>query len=292
MLLEQPAELNKYDFTPPTWALRWKVFKFIFPFLFLTWAITIESALFEVWIKDDRLMAKLPWLLASVVVFFFIIPFAIELEAKLGQRRKKSLQIDEIGFKTTANNLLRFSWKRLLAWHLEPVATESGLQKLILEFSPRRKGRRDNRWSIILKQPAQTLLLKSELAQICQKGSILPRLVELPAPLPKRQLTHHTGIWPLTISCFLFLHAFFLLTPGIMLSFPKIFLSSHSDTAPKLDNLTRLIARNFSTVGNFRNFLLISGGCLLALATVFYVWANKITQANKLEQDRAAALPS
>jgi hypothetical protein len=291
MLFKQPAELNKYDFKPPTRALRWQAFRLFFPLVLFCWAILAELVLAEAWLNGDHLVVKLPWVLVSLVVLLFL-PFVFELEAKLSQRIKHTLHIDDVGFKISANKLRGFAWKRLLAWHLEPVGSNDELRKLKMEFSYFGKGKRGTHWSIILEEPDQIGLLKSELEKIRQNGAILPPLIELPTPSPKKPLPGPEFIWLHTISFYLIWHAPILLIPGIMLSFPKTFPSSHSDSPPGEKNLARLIAHHFSTVEEFRNFLLITGGCLFLLAVVFYIWANRISRANKLEQGCAATLPS
>ena len=226
---------------------------FFLPFS-LFWLLSSEIVLMPLLIgKKTGVNPVLgPLLLA---VFYFALPPLIQvLNVQLEQRLKRKLVIDPKGLKRPGTNSFLVRWPRVARWWLEPVTDSAELRRLQIEYLFRR-GKRRRRWSMILRKPEQTDLLKTEVAQIRQSGVAVPELIELTEPLPAKLSTRQQNMWPALLSMFYMWNAFIFLAIGFGIrksrtENPQWPISGNND-APLIRFVTRPIFQVWSNFGAF-----------------------------------------
>ena len=280
MILEQPAELNKYETSSSEKFGGGQIYRILFPALFLPWVISSELVLIRPLLGEANAVGPLAAVLVFAVLFFALIPAIIAWQVKFSRRFKKTLLIDDKGLKKPANNIAYLPWKKITAWQLEPIENVKEFQRLRLEYRLR-GSKRCKHWAIVLKVPEQTFALRSQAMQIRQSGAPVPDLTELSTVPTAKLPAGRAELWLTILSAFFLPHALLFVSIGIGLfahqpSQPPDSTHSAHDDSP----LTRLLVRHFSSPEQLRNFLMTTGVCLTLLTITLFICARILRAAN------------
>jgi len=301
---EQPRQLNRFvdESIPLTWMYRWETLRSVAPILVWCGLCGMEMVAVTAlrgWL--DGIPSKgvaLP-LFVGAVGPFLILVLVMEASLRMSQRTKRVLEIDDKGIVTQHTKRRRVPWDRVVAFQIEPIPGETGLEKVNVCRAPDRNSKVQRSWSIALERKVQLQLLLSELQRRHEAHDCFA-VQEFHEPLPSKRTNRAA-----TIPMFFWLLGVTLLLHGL----PLIRLGLSSDRGPqnppRHENeppaaFGRFILEHFKSVAEMRKAMLVSGTILTGVGALCYAWGwRSFTiqgKRNKEEMDKeikeAANLPS
>lgn len=298
MLTEQPSELNKFvDPTIPlTWRVRWTVLKPGLPLLITCAVLLSEMVAFRLWLNDRSLVSNLHLLVAGPIFLMALFFGALEADIRSRQRARRTLLIGAKSIRISPAKFGRIPWKRITEWRLEPIAHAPGLSKLTLLFHLTKHRQSLRQWAMVLQERDQEHALISELEHLRQIGVNTAQVVKLREPSmgqPQRKVPVR-GLVLASLVFYLCVHGFPLLGVGLMPS-----AKSSDDPAPsrfsarESAKLGKTVAHYFSSIRQFRSFLIITGGSMTAVGVGLWVYAmSTFKPPARLNGDREGDDPS
>jgi hypothetical protein len=278
MQIEQAAELNKHvdSSLPLTWAVRWQTMKLVLPLLVCCSGILLEGAIFRLWLSDRSLISVLPILFICALAPIAAVMVAVEIRVRVSHRIKRTIKLEPKRVSISPAEYNRVTWDQIVSWRLQPLAQAPGLSKLTMGYSFGKKSRRETRWSMVLRQPDQEQIFLSELEYYRQAGSNVAPLIRLTEPcLPKPPGRHLRRMVALALAFWCFVHGLPLLGVGLLPPgrYHDESKSASEFTPNETAKLNRTATRYFSSIHQFRTFLLVVGGGVTALGVGLYLWA-------------------
>ncbi len=287
MQFEQPAELNKYvDATIPlTWEIRRRFWKLLLPLLVITSLFCAEQQVIRQWLNDQRLVEGLPALSAIILLLSIVYAGAIEVYLRIFHQCKRTIDLRTKRVMISPRNH-RVAWANVIYWRLEPILNAPELTKLTLKYTRNKWDKRPRECSIALRQTDQIPEFLGELDSLRRTIGKVGEIVRFATPaLPDELKPPPRGFIRSVISMYLFLHGGPLLFAGIFGPGPQ------REGAPRfspteLAKIQRVATAHFASVEQFRNFLLLVGGILMALAAGFYFWGFSASGYFKKQRER------
>lgn len=280
MKFEQPANLNRYIYEtiPLTWALRWRGAKPAIPLLAACSLILIEMAAFRIWLRGESLIAAAPRLLIVVLAPFAMALAITEIEIRIEQCSKRRLRLDPKYVWLAPSRNSRFVWATIREWCFEPIHGHQDLCKLTVHCALNKKAKRTCAWQIVLSRSCQQPELLSALEHFRRLGVNEAPLVQLDKPcvaIPRRTLPVRFTL-SMALSYWLLVHALPLLGIGLLPNEPAHDSRGSSSTFTKQEGerLGRTFVQFFSSVEDAREFCLLTGGIMGALAYATFRWGD------------------
>jgi hypothetical protein len=290
MQFEQPAVLNRYvDASIPfTVKVRWQALKPCLPLLICSSLLLVEQVLFGLWLNDRSLRSGLPLLAACALAPVVVIMLAFEVQTRVTHRSKRKLKLEAKKVYISPAKYYYIAFKQILGWRLEPVAEAPEFSKLTLEYSLDKKRKLLREWSMILRHEQECNFL-SELEQLQRAGSTSAEVVRLPQPLVRKKVNRRLRSAAAVALGFYFLIHGLPVLGGCL--FPASGETEQSRPGSRLSargkaKLREFVALHFSSLEEFRKFMILAGASLTALGAGLYFWG---LSAIKKENALAAA---
>jgi len=278
MQIQQPAELNNYvDATIPlTWEVRWRALKPALPLLIICSVLLVEQSAFRLWLDDRDLGSELPLLLVCALTPIALALSAFEAQVRFRHRAKRWIKLDPKRVSISPAKCNYVAWNQISGWRLEPLGTwVPGLSKMTLEYSLDRKGKMRREWSMVLRQSDQEYALSAELEHLRQVGLNTAEVRRLTEPRPTEPIRRCAGpMFALALGFWCLAHGLPLFGVGLLPPEPhrdEPSLNSRFTAAEKA-KLQRTVARHFTSLRDFRRFLLVTGGGMTAMGVGLYIW--------------------
>jgi len=296
MQFEQPAALNKYvDASIPfTWIVRWQALKLSLPVLICCSLLVVEQVLFGLWLNDRTFKSELPLLISCAfgpAVFFML---AYEVQIRIAHRTKRTLKLESKQVYISPAKYYRLAFKHILRWRLEPIAVASELSKLTLEYSLDKKRKLLREWSVVLSRKQERDFL-SQLEKLQQPGSTSAEVLRLTQPLVRKKVNRRLRSGAaLALGLYFLVHGLPIL--GGCLS-PSSGESQPSRPGSRLSargkaKLREFVTLHFSSLEEFRRFMIIAGGSMTVLGAAFYFWGvSAVKKENALAAAESDAAP-
>jgi hypothetical protein len=276
MTFEQRPGLNRFvdPSIPLTWQWRWSQLKIILPIWIFTCACLIETALFHAWLSNRLNPVFFLTLFAGCVFVLFIIFGGIELQVRIRQRAKRTIQFTEKRIVIQPAKIRFFRWEKITKFHFEPVIDAPNLSKLSLFFSGRSAGQASKLpfWSMVLESPQKQELLRYLQAKKVEAPTGFeietlerPPQPGIPAPHPLLGISLYIG------GLFLLLHG----APMLLVALSKGHHDSGGDskfTPEETARLGQFLAHHFSSRAEFRHFFLTLGIGLTTAGVALMIW--------------------
>ncbi len=284
MVIEQPAVLNKHvdPSIPLNWDVRWRALKPVSPLLLISTVLLAENVAFKLWLRDENLGAHWPLLLAALLVPIVMIVILFEVQTRWTHRSRRTLKLAPKYVGIAPAKHARVIWDRIRRWRFEPLPGETELCKLTVEYTLDPKGKMPREWAMVLRRADQEQTLLSELEHYRQLGSQQATVVHLAEPSARDSTRlNFRAMTAVALGFYLLVHGVPFL--GVGISGPNRAHDAASQEssidAPGKVKLGRFVASHFSSIAEYRAFLLATGGGLTVIGLGCYFWGLRSMKA-------------